>query len=78
MWVFKILISTIKFSRQKVSRYNINMPLKVKIICISIYYFMHKHLYMTLNLDAAFLLSVSIYFLSIILTDASSLEKLVF
>ena len=37
------------------------MPLKVKIIGISIYYLMYKHLYnMALNLDVAFLLSVSI------------------
>ena len=44
----------------KVSRYNINMPLKVKIIRISIYYLMYKYLYnMALNLDVAFLLSVS-------------------
>ena len=38
-----------------------NMPLKVKIIYISIYYFMYKQLYnVALNLDVAFLLSVSI------------------
>ena len=38
------------------------MPLKVKIIRISIYYLMYKHLYnMALNLDVVFLLSVSIY-----------------
>ena len=38
-----------------------DMPLKVKIICISIYYLMYKHLYnMALNIDVAFLLSVSI------------------
>ena len=43
------------------SRYNINMPLKVKIFRISIYYLMYKHLYnMALILDVAFLLSVSI------------------
>ena len=37
------------------------MPLKVKIIHIYIYHLMYKHLYnMTLNLDVAFLLSVSI------------------
>ena len=37
------------------------MPLKVKINRISIYYLMYKHLYnMALNLDVAFLLSVSI------------------
>ena len=60
MSVFKILISTIRFS-QNFSKYNMNMPLKVKIICISIYYLMYKHLYnMALNLDVAFLLSVSI------------------
>ena len=39
-----------------------NMPLKVKTICIFIYYLMYKHLYnMALNLDVAFLLSISIY-----------------
>ena len=38
------------------------MPLKLKIIHISIYYLMYKHLYNTaLNLDVAFVLSVSIY-----------------
>ena len=37
------------------------MPLKVKIIRISNYYLMYKHLYnIALNLDAAFLMSVSI------------------
>ena len=40
-----------------------NMPVKVKIIRISIYYLMYKHLYnMVLNLDEAFLLSVSIFY----------------
>ena len=38
-----------------------DMPLKVKIIRISIYFLMYKHLYnMALNLDVAFLLLVSI------------------
>ena len=37
------------------------MPLKVKLIRISIYYIKYKHLYnMGLNLDVVFLLSVSI------------------
>ena len=41
-----------------------NMPLKVKLIRISIYYFMCKHLYnMTLNIYVAFLLSVSIIYI---------------
>ena len=43
----------------KVSRYNINMPLNVKIIRISIYYLMYKYDNMALNLNVAFLLSVS-------------------
>ena len=38
------------------------MLLKVKIIRISIYFLIYKHLYnMALNLDVAFLLSVSIF-----------------
>ena len=62
MSVFKVLISTIKFTEQNVLRYITNMPFKVKIICISIYYLMYKHLYnMNLNLNVAFFLSVSIF-----------------
>ena len=47
--IFNVLISTNKFS-QNILKYNKNMPLKVKLIHIYIYYLMYKHLYnMTLD-----------------------------
>ena len=49
--------------------------LKVKLIRISIYYFMYKHLYnMTLNLDVAFLLSVSIFMREIVIMPTCGLS----
>ena len=43
-----------------------NMPFKVKIVYIFTYYLMYRHLYdIALNLDVAFLLSVSIFLLLI-------------
>ena len=47
-----------------------NMPLKVKLIRISIYYLMYKKLYnMTLNIYVAFLLSVSIIYIYIFMYE---------
>ena len=57
------------------------MPLKLKIIRISIYYLMYKHLYSTaLNLDVAFVFSVSIcmqIFLNQIKVNTILLPKMV-
>ena len=51
----------LNFLGQNVLRYITNMPLKVKIFHIYVYYPIYKHLYtLTLNLDEAFLLSVGI------------------
>ena len=57
MSIFKVLISTIRFSRsERFEVYN-----KTELIHIYIYYLMYEHLYnMTLNIS--FLLSVSTYF----------------
>ena len=58
---FQNLISTIKLSWTESFEVQDEHVIKSKINCISIYYLMYNHLYnMALNLDVAFLLSVSI------------------